>query len=400
MTNLMNNIDILDLHADGMHPAVSYEFDELVRLLRKDMDDNRVNSRTMGNYELFDYNSYGIFDAGWSRTALIARGLVVNHKLGKVVAYPFPKFFNWGEVTEGVPDEPFTAYEKLDGSMGIAFWESEKGFWQVNTRGSFESDQSKWATKWLNEREETTAKLVKGDTYLFEIIYPENKIVIPYSYTGLSLIGAYTENGSEYEDLSLEFISSNTELRSPMIYAPNSIENLLKLAKGLPVYEEGWVLKFASGYRVKIKGDEYCRVHRLISNCTPITVWENYVAMEDFEALKKDLPEEFRSDLDNMVKIFDRMFDAKYETVAMWIDKTHDWTNKGIGLGVSHGEIPKEVSKWLFTSKKEGVVNFTKSLNSAGDVRRKFLFEFRPKNNVLEGYYPTTAMNRFEVDAS
>ena len=257
MTNLMNNIDLLGMHAKGVHPAAYYEFDELIRLLRKDVEDNRVNTRTMGSYELFDYNSYGIFDAGWTETALLARGLVVNHKLGKVVAYSFPKFFNWGESTNDVPEEEFVVTEKLDGSMGIAFWEPESGSWQVNTRGSFESDQSKWATKWLNERPDTANELFRGDTYLFEIIYPENKIVIPYAYSGLSLIGAYTENGKEYHHNQLECLSENTDLRVAKASKFNSIEEMLELAKGLPVYEEGWVLRFKSGYRVKIKGDEY-----------------------------------------------------------------------------------------------------------------------------------------------
>lgn len=113
--NLINDIDLFELHNAGMHPAATYSYEKLLKALRKDIEEGRVNSRVLGNYELFDYNSYGIYDAGWTETALVARGLVLDHKRKKIAAMPFPKFFNYGEVTCTLPNTEFTSTEKMDG---------------------------------------------------------------------------------------------------------------------------------------------------------------------------------------------------------------------------------------------------------------------------------------------
>lgn len=399
MTNLMNNINTMNVHSDGYHPVASYEFADLLTKLGADVELGRINTRVLGTHVLYDYNSYGIYDLGWSDVSLLSRGLVLDLKNKKVVAMPFPKFFNYGEATTELPTTEFTTTEKMDGSLGICYWfdDGMSSYWRVNTRGSFESDQAVWATKWLAEHPEITNEFILGSTYLFEIIYPENKIVIPYDFSGLVLLGAYHGSGREHTRKELEHLVERNGLKIAEVHDFNSVEEMLESAKTLPVDREGWVLHYPCGYRVKVKGDEYCRVHRLISNCTPLSVWSSFIECDDFEVLKKDLPEEFGVDIDNMLVIYNRMFEAKFETINKWINKTYDWNNKGIGLGVSHGEIPKDIGSWIFTSRK---VDFFAEVNKVGDVRRKFFNEFRPKNNILEGYVPTSAMNRFDGEVS
>ena len=398
MTNLMNNIDLFDLHNAGLHPASTFKYADLANRLRVDIEQGRVNSRVEGDYELFDYNSYGIFDAGWTETALVARGLVLDHKRKRVAAYAFPKFFNYGEVTYTLPSTDFTATEKLDGSLGICYWfeGAEGGYWRVNTRGSFDSDQAKWATKWLAKHPEVTKNFFKGNTYLFEVIYPENKIVVPYDFSGLVLLGAYHRDGWEFERYELEEVIEGTGLRLAEVHEFNSVEEMLEQAKELPFDKEGWVLSYPCGYKVKIKGDEYCRVHRLISNCTPLAVWNSYKSLDDFELLKKDLPEEFRVDLDNMVKIFNELFYKKLRGIQEWVEYTKAWADRDVGLASSNGEIPKSAAKWIFAARK---TDFFAEIEVAGPLRDKFCLSFRPTNNHLEGYTPTSAMNRFESDA-
>lgn len=46
----------------------------------------------------------------------------------------------------------------------------------IATRGSFESDQALWATEWIQKRFRPVDFLA-GYTYLYEIIYPENRVV-------------------------------------------------------------------------------------------------------------------------------------------------------------------------------------------------------------------------------
>jgi RNA ligase len=95
------------------------------------------------------------------------------------VARPFPKFFNYGEQ----PDEdtrrlgqPFTLSEKVDGSLGIHYrWNGTDG---IATRGSFHSPQAQWATAALADS--PPVRFDYGRTHLFEIVYPENRIVVDY----------------------------------------------------------------------------------------------------------------------------------------------------------------------------------------------------------------------------
>ena len=77
---------------------------------------------------------------------------------------------------EHLPNEPFEVYEKLDGSLGILYWLGDEPY--IATRGSFESPQAQIATELL--RAYDLSGLDRRRTYLFEIIYPENRIVVNY----------------------------------------------------------------------------------------------------------------------------------------------------------------------------------------------------------------------------
>src|SRR5262249_29163226 len=69
------------------------------------------------------------------------RGLVLHAHTYELVARGFPRFFNWGELTEEMKRfdfSDFTALTKEDGSLVLLF--RFAGAWQVSTRGSFARD--------------------------------------------------------------------------------------------------------------------------------------------------------------------------------------------------------------------------------------------------------------------
>ncbi|MBO1019965.1 hypothetical protein IPV08_08305 [Methylobacterium sp. SD274] len=101
-----------------------------------------------------------MYDHGWDRYSLLARGLIIDPAAGVVVATPFPKFFNIGERHATVPDLPFEAFEKLDGSLIIAFHHSGK--WRTATKGALNSSQAVWAQTRLDAMD--TSRLVPGTT--------------------------------------------------------------------------------------------------------------------------------------------------------------------------------------------------------------------------------------------
>ena len=134
---------------------------------------------------IYNYSRTCQYERLWDEITMDCRGLVLDSD-GNVVAKPFRKFFNFGELTtEQIPNEPFEVFEKMDGSLGILF--NYKGEWVLSTKGSFTSEQAIKGMEILKKYKYD--RLLTGYTYLFEIIYPENRIVCQYDFEDLILLG-------------------------------------------------------------------------------------------------------------------------------------------------------------------------------------------------------------------
>ncbi len=123
------------------------------------------------DFLIWNYNNSCQFDRAWDKYTKMARGLITDLE-GSVIAKPFSKFFNLGEQEEtmekNLPNEIPEVTEKVDGSLGVQYTDGKEIY--ISTRGSFESDQAKWATEWIQKRF-TVEDFKSGYTYLFEIIY-------------------------------------------------------------------------------------------------------------------------------------------------------------------------------------------------------------------------------------
>lgn len=199
-------------------------------------------------------------DAGWTAPMRLCRGIVFDHS-GCLVAFPFPKFFNYGEhlETRSFPDEPWVATTKQDGHLGIIF--EYNGDLHVTTRGWFLSKSSQIAKEmlapfkrpWLNA-------LPKSVTLLAEIIHPETEVLTDYAgWTGFILIGAF--NRRTYEDFNydeLTAIGAKLGIRVTPKWKGNSLADLIELMNDATIAnQEGFVVRFQSGLRVKFKFATY-----------------------------------------------------------------------------------------------------------------------------------------------
>lgn len=365
------------------HPARAYDGNvgALVAELDARVASGMIKRRDHGDLALFHYSEECVWSNGWDEFTRMARGLIIDVVTQRIVATPFPKFFNYGERADAVlPDEPFTAFEKLDGSLGIAFFHA--GEWHMATKGSFTSSQAIEGRKMLR-----TENLVPGTTYLFEIVGPWNRIIVPYAESALVLLGAYDEDGIEIEKpLAWALLSAVTGARLPVVHEGRSIADLVEIAKTLPRDDEGFVVRFASGYRVKIKGAAYVRAHKLASRVTPLAVWEAMLAGDDLVALRRELPEELWPDFDTILRIlrwseFDWM-----DTIQAAITQTRLMTPKEIGLDKSI----RESVKWAVFAHRNN-----RDIMSDPKLRRAFHDKFRPTANALDGYSPSSSMHRF-----
>ena len=329
---------------------------------------------------LWIYSPRCVYEDGWDHVTTIARGLILHEENRTVVATPFPKFFNAGERLGSIPNLPFETFEKLDGSLMIVF--RHEGKWRAATKGSFESEQARWAQARLDEGD--LKPLIPGTTYLAEAVYPENRIVVSYPDAALVMLAAYTGDGLELSRKEVEDISAAIGWRAATRHAFTSVSDLLAHTATLPATEEGFVMRFVDGSRLKLKGSEYRRIHALISRCTPIAMWEALNAGDDMEAIRRDLPEEFLTDFDAIVGLLRNRVSQLEGRVAELAASVAHLSDKELGLALD--TLPSEARQYLFIYRKMGKI--------AGAARDKLMRSIRPTGNELEGYVPSYAMGR------
>lgn len=234
---------------------------------------------------IWNYTEKVQYESLWDEVTLAARGLVTDGS-GRVVARPFSKFFN---IEEGkhTPTQEFEVFEKMDGSLGIVF--VYQGQVVYATRGSFASDQAKWMADW-GDRYNFSHIIVGGYTYLFEIIFAQNMIVVNYGgESRLVLLGVIkTDTGEEtsWDDLS-------TFDGWELVKRYEGISDYTLLKGMVKNNQEGFVVRFSNGDRVKIKGEEYLRLHRIMTNLSTTAIWEVLSNGGDVLSTLTDVPDEF-----------------------------------------------------------------------------------------------------------
>ncbi|MFG3497789.1 RNA ligase [Streptomyces sp. NPDC047928] len=236
---------------------------------------------------LYTYTRTCQYERIWNRVTTRCRGLVADDVTGEVVALPLPKFFNVGEHESGqpyapaLPDEPFEVYDKVDGSLAVVFHYA--GGWRVASKGSFISTQATWAQRLLDAKD--TSALTPGVTYLAEILYPQNRIVVDYGdRRDLVLLAAFAKDGTEIP------LADAAPAWQPIgsvvtVWPAMPLAELLALTESntLPggraatgTDAEGFVLRFASGVRAKAKLSEYVRLHKVLTGVTERDVWRGH----------------------------------------------------------------------------------------------------------------------------
>ncbi|MFF3673854.1 AAA family ATPase [Streptomyces sp. NPDC002120] len=236
---------------------------------------------------IYTYTRTAQYERVWDEVTTRCRGLVADDTTGAIVALPLPKFFNVGEHEAGMPyapalpDEPFEVYDKVDGSLAVVFHYA--GRWRVASKGSFISAQATWAQRRLDAKD--TAALRPGTTYLAEILYPQNRIVVDYGdRRDLVLLAAFGPDGTEVPLAEAaphwEGIGSVVTVWPAMpldeLMALTESNTLPGGATATGMDAEGFVLRFASGVRAKAKLSEYVRLHKVLTGVTERDVWRGH----------------------------------------------------------------------------------------------------------------------------
>jgi T4 RnlA family RNA ligase len=276
--------------------------------LHKYQSDGLLYSQTHPTLPLtiWNYSEKVQYEGLWDEVTLQCRGLVTDDN-GNVVARPFPKFFNYEEVINKnvIPWDDFYVHiqDKMDGSLGILF--SYKGEWILATRGSFTSEQSQRGMEILKSKYDLD-KFEKGFTYLCEIIYPENRIVVNYNEEKIVFLSIITPEGELNWTTAKAFfhssgIEENDIVDSVMAtFTKETFDDYKQL--NIP-NEEGFVIRFyPSNFRMKIKFEEYVRLHKIMTNLSTTSVWEVLSNGNSMDDLLKDVPDEFYEKIKSYVK--------------------------------------------------------------------------------------------------
>jgi RNA ligase len=294
---------------------------------------------------IYNYSRECQYNEAWDDITIQCRGLILDDS-GKVIARGFDKFFNYEE-TYGRDLIPLKVteiivQEKMDGSLGILFYYG--GSWHMATRGSFCSEQAVKGLEMIESKYDLSG-FHKKATYLCEIIYPENRIVVNYDSEKIMFLSAVVKNKElSWESCKWLFAASGIKTEDivdsePVLEFKESAYIALK-NKNLE-NKEGFVVKFEpSNFRVKIKFEEYVRLHRILTNFSNVDIWEILMRGEDLDRFLDQVPDEF----DKWVRDWK---DRLVEEFTIESNRTDEYYSQIIELGL---ETRKDQAAWIMSN--------------------------------------------------
>lgn len=255
---------------------------------------------------VYCYTEKAVYENHWTSTTRKCRGLVVDGSQ-EIVGWCMQKFFNANEHIDGrpyappLPIEPFETFPKIDGSMGTVFHYGGK--WLAATKGGFRSEQAAWAQRWLDARD--LSALPTDCTFVTEIVYPENRIVVDYGpLSSLVLLTVFGPDGAEHGpgDYHRQWSEMGGGIILPA--TPASLSKILFYAqrnrdvhgaakKGTEA--EGYVIRYEHGLRVKVKFTDYVHLHRTVTSLTERQIWELLRDGRTLDGLIEVLPPEYHA---------------------------------------------------------------------------------------------------------
>jgi hypothetical protein len=248
---------------------------------------------------IYNYTEFTIANRLWDDVTMACRSLILdeNHQ---IIARGFPKFFNFTEPEVRIPEgETFEVFEKLDGSLILLFYYENE--WIFASKGSFDNKQTKKAKEIMKD----ISSFQQQDlTYVYEIIYPENRIVVNYkSREELVYLTSFRPDGTE--------INLNKQLQIST-YESNTTSLLFRNLQNEDSDKEGYVIRFSSGYRVKVKFLKYLENHRLHANLSPEQIKKLFILYPNLGDILCLYEEELHEFITKTFNVLYQKYNEKY----------------------------------------------------------------------------------------
>lgn len=232
-----------------------------------------------GNYVMLSYDQ--IRSDFSSVLVQQARGIIFKESTLEPVCVPFFKFFNFGEENAANIDwDTAWVTEKIDGSLIKVWWDD---CWHISTNGTIDASKAEisdikmpnfavyfWNTllKYYNTYSDFFNGLDQNLTYMFELVGPYNRVVVPYEKPELYFLGARNKfTGEELRGTTLTTEALGlSKFKLPCLYPLNSLAECIKVTEEFGWDQEGFVVCDARFKRVKIKSPAYVLAHFMRNN--------------------------------------------------------------------------------------------------------------------------------------
>ncbi len=202
-----------------------------------------------------------------------------------------------------------------------------------------DSEQAVWAREWL-QKNGRIDYLETGWTYIFEAVYRDNVVIVPYMFEGLVLLGAQAVSphgvtltsddiwalGTRLGVMSAPFFEGELEDVIANVLSASMTRLKDTTVVRCPPLFEGWVLD-VNGTQYKYVSDAYKRASLTALSLHPQVVWRKVRYGATRASLFKDLPVHFCAELDAILCALD----VQFQKVKRWVQATcagiHAWDN-------------------------------------------------------------------------
>jgi hypothetical protein len=284
-------------------------------ILARYLDEGRIMRQSHPTLPIWVYN-YTIqtqYSGDWDEITLQCRGLILDAN-GRVIARSFPKFFNYSEVSHQniVPwNDGVFIQNKMDGSLITLF--HYNGEWLVASKGSFTSDHA-IAARAKILRDYDLSLFDTNVSYIMEYISSWNRVVVDYGgvervvFLGVSTVSSELQ-WEIAKDVMIKSGISENDIVSTEYFDTFSEELLIKLQSQNLENEEGYILRFSpSNYRVKVKFEEYIRLHKIMTEVSTTSVWDMLANGVSMDVVLNNVPDEFF----NRIKEYEQSLIGEY----------------------------------------------------------------------------------------
>lgn len=281
-----------------------YDFNTLLEYQDKGL--LRMQKHPSAELHIWNYMNAVAYDGTWDIITETCRGIITDDE-GNVVARPFPKFFNIGqnEASNINWNQPFKVWEKKDCYLGIGYWLNGK--LNIASRGSFDSEFAIAGNEMLNSISRNFIESDKQYTFLFEIIIASKPIVLLYPEDELCLLAVInTETGTEENIVPF---AERLGFTIPRGFTFTSVSEIVNSEQRIG--EEGYVIHFEDGNRLKFKFEDYCRLHSIVTKATNRHVWE-FIKDKRKDELFSIIPDEFYPQLHRCIADLESEFETLY----------------------------------------------------------------------------------------